>query len=239
MKVRLAPALVRELFIIAIGVAAFSHSMWSYAAFLGGRQPDPLQGGLHILHYIGWLLPGALLAFATDVGMIAVSVELRGGDRTAGKYAAFGLLAVVTYLLQWLYSVHHIEAIPLGTGVPEHLRGLAETVSTFLTVWLLPGALPLTAIAYTFSHPRDVKVTDLSVQEKRKVAPVASPVTVDVSDVASHRPLPTVIPLQAEGKVQKLHTATCVCGWSKDGYASERAAQNALTAHRRKCKVAA
>jgi len=239
MKFRLAPALVRELFIVAIGVAAFSHSMWSYAAFLGGQQPDPLQGGLHILHYIGWLLPGALLAFATDVGMIAVSVELRGGDRTTGKYAAFGLLAVVTYLLQWLYSVHHIEAIPLGTGVPEHLRGLAETVSTFLTVWLLPGALPLTAIAYTFSHPRDVKVSEVAVQEKRKVAPTPpSAITVD-------RPLPavvptaTVIPLQAEGKVQKLHTATCACGWSKDGYASERAAQNALTAHRRRCKVAA
>jgi len=224
-KRTVAPALMRELFIFAIGVAAFLHSMWSYSAFLGGQQPDPLLGGLHIVHYIGWLLPGCLLAFATDVGMIVTSMELRNGDRTKGKYAAFALLGVVTYILQWLYSLHHIEAVPLGAGVPEHMRDFAEGVSTFITVWLLPGALPLTAIAYTFSHPRDNAVRE----EKRKVqppvaAPAASLVTVD-------RPLPTVIPL-----VDAEHVATCTCGWSKS-YSSARGAQNALTAHQRRCNA--
>lgn len=240
MKRRLPSLFNREMFIFAIGAAAYMHSLWSFGTFLGGAQPDPLLSWMDFLHYLGWLIPGALLAFALDVGMIKTSMELRKGKATFGMYAAFGLLAVITYTLQWLYSVHHMDAIIIGSGVPENMRAFATSVSNFVTVWLLPGALPITAIAYTFAQsdaPMDAPRTKVTATREttREI------VTVD-------RPMPTTsaaelpageraIAVRNDASQVASFVAKCEhCGWEK-AYATPRGATNALTAHHRACKV--
>jgi len=224
------------MFIIAIGAAAYMHSLWSFGTFLGGTQPDPMQGGVQILHYLGWLIPAALLAFALDVGMIKTSQELRKGKATLAMYAAFGLLATITYTLQWLYSVHHMNAIEIGAGVPESMRGVATSVSNFITVWLLPGALPITAIAYTFAS------SDATEQPRTKVTATRETtresITVDrPATPANDGELTSGTRAIAVQSQSASFVASCVhCGWSHD-YATPRGATNALTAHRRACKV--
>ena len=229
----------REMFIIAIGAAAYLHSLWSFGTFLGGAQPDPLLGGVHILHYLGWLIPAMLLAFALDVGMIKTSQELRKGKATFAMYAAFGLLATITYTLQWLYSVHHMSAITIGAGVPVGMRDLATNVSNFLTVWLLPGALPITAIAYTFAS------SDATEQPRTKVTAMRETtresVTVEQPAKSTNAVgLPTgerALVVQPQDIQDAMHVAKCThCGWEKR-YVSPRGATNALTAHHRGCKV--
>ena len=241
MKRRLPSLFNREMFIIAIGAAAYMHSLWSFGTFLGGTQPDPMLGWLQFVHYLGWLIPAALLAFALDVGMIKTSMELRKGRATFAMYAAFGLLAIITYTLQWLYSVHHMDAIIIGSGVPDGMRFFATGVSNFVTVWLLPGALPITAIAYTFASsdtqdaPR-TKVTATRETTKESIT-VDRPATNATALGAGERAIAVQNALQSQDASGATFSASCEhCGWSHE-YATPRGATNALTAHRRACKV--
>ena len=217
-------------FLVAVSIAAIWHSSWSFATTFAGSDPG---ANAEPFVRIAWFLPGLLLASSIDIGLLVMANQVRRGEGTIAKMLAFAVLCVAMMYAQFLYISVHIPLMTLAPGVRAEWKEQVQWLRD-VGIFALPALLPVSMLLHAFSDarlPDWIKQGRKPREEKRKVASVApAAITVD-------RPLPTVIPLQAEGKVQKLHTATCKCGWSKDGYASERAAQNALTAHRRRCKV--
>ena len=92
--------------------------------------------------------------------------------------------------------------------------------------WWLSAPLPLLIAALAWLHKVDANVG------KRKSEPEAKP------KEEPAKPKPQEAKEQTESKPQiKMYFAECEepgCDWRKIGYASERAAQNALNAHMRK-----
>ena len=138
---------VAQPFIVATSVAAFFHSTWSLGTLFNGHEPAL---GLAWLY---WVAPAALIAFAIDIGLVSVSADMRGGERTPAKYVTFGVLAASTYLLQLLYIGSHMPVVALGPGVVERAQGAVLFARDF-SVYFLPALLPLSTTIYTFSYHR-------------------------------------------------------------------------------------
>ncbi len=148
-------------FIVATGVAAFAHSTWTLGTWFAGMQPivtaNLLEGGLNgewvaqSLRLVFWLLPAALIAAALDIGQIATSRDIQRGQRTFAKYATFGVFAVATYYLQWLYLAHHMPVVDLSIGIRSEMLEFAKWMRD-VSIWLIPLLLPLSTLLYTFSH---------------------------------------------------------------------------------------
>lgn len=199
-----------EIFIVATGIAAFFHSTWSLGTLFAGVQPDPSKDG--ILSYLLWVGPGALIAFALDVGQIMTSHRIRSGERTKARYATFVMLAFSTYYLQWLYIAHHMPALQLAPGVRESWGGFATLVRD-AAIWIAPLLLPLSTILYTLSG------------QSEKVAPAAPVPTVESSALV---PVATVIEV-TEPDDPKI--ASCpYCDWLNE-YETPGKARTALAAH--------
>jgi hypothetical protein len=140
---------LKQPFILTTGLAAFVHSTWALSTLFTGYGPS-ITDWQTLLSWLWWILPGALIAFALDVGQIATSAELREGDRSPAKYATFGIFAFATYILQWLYMAHHMPALDLSAGVREQWLPMAQLLRD-ASLWIIPAFLPLSTIAYTFS----------------------------------------------------------------------------------------
>lgn len=159
-------------FITATGAAALVHSTWALGTLFSGIQPDPAT---EFVHYMGWLIPALLIAFALDVGQIVTSAEIREHGLTYGRGLTFFVFAGATYYLQWLYIAHHIPALEIGAGVSEIARGTAISLRD-AALWIVPALLPLSTLLYT-----------LSGKQEQVVTPVAAPIT-NVSPVAPPAP---------------------------------------------------
>ena len=181
-----------------------------------------------------WVVPAFAIAFSIDAGQIAISVELRNGERTRWKYIAFVILAIATYFLQWLYLIAHVPMIPLGTGVAAQHATLVAMIRDF-AIWVVPGLLPISTVLYTFGYApvRRAKAT------AKPVPPPAMPMQSPAKQTA-------IVPLQKADdltiempdtqSVQAVALAFPIvcpdCNWHGE-YGTQRAATNALTAHRR------
>ena len=148
---RLGRQIYDEPFIASTGAAAFVHSTWSLSVMFSGRPPNELHNWSSVAEWLYIVLPAAFIAFSVDVGQIAISADIRNGNRRKVKLIAFGALAFATYYLQWLYMVHHVPALELGLGVRfEWLEGV--TFIRDIAIWIVPGFLPLATLLYTASH---------------------------------------------------------------------------------------
>lgn len=138
---------LQQPFIFSTGLAALVHSTWSVSTLFTGQEPFPQFS----FSWFAWILPGFLIAFSLDVGQIVTSSEIRQGDRTWQKYATFGIFAIATWYLQFLYIAHHMPHLELATGVAHATlaTGLRD-----LALWILPALLPLSTLLYTFSHSK-------------------------------------------------------------------------------------
>ena len=136
---------LRQPFIFSTGLAALVHSTWSVSTLFTGIEPYPQFSAA----WFAWVLPGFLIAFSLDVGQIVTSAEIRDGSRSLAKFATFGIFAIATWYLQFLYIAHHMPALNLAEGV-AHVA-LATTLRD-LGLWVLPLLLPLSTLLYTFSH---------------------------------------------------------------------------------------
>lgn len=219
--------LTEQPFVAATGIAALVHSTWSLATLFSGPEPYPQFS----FAWFSWVLPALMISFALDVGQIATSSEIRRGHRQRGKYAAFGVFAVATYYLQFLYLAHHIPALGFGAGVAATWAKAAEALRD-LSVWILPALLPLSTLLYTFSAER-VAATEaitpaITIEEPLTPEPVAAPTQASSTLPADPEPVQAI----AGGRFK----ATCsACGWAtvKD---DERTAKAALSGHRARCK---
>lgn len=138
---------IHQPFISATGLAAFVHSTWALATLFGGNPP-PMQFSLEFGY---WLIPAMLIAFALDVGQIATSSQIRGGQRGYVKYLTFAIFAVANYFLQWLYMAHHMPSLALAGGVRDQWQPMAELIRD-ASLWIIPAFLPLATLLYTVSE---------------------------------------------------------------------------------------
>lgn len=144
--------MIENLFVTATGIAALIHSTWSLGTIFAGQQPDPTN---NLLGFLGWIVPALLIAFALDIGQIFTSAEIRAGDKRLIKYFTFGIFALATYYLQWLYMAHHIPLLPLENGI--HAEWLPQvTLMRDMAIWIVPAFMPLSTALYTISQRNEM-----------------------------------------------------------------------------------
>ena len=203
-------------FIAATGLAALVHSTWSLAVLFSGHPPtwDPTSL-VSWAHWVYWLGPAVLIAFALDVGQIATSAEIRGGQRTGGKYTTFLVFAAATYYLQWLYIAHHMPALELGPGVYDGgLAGRIVLLTRNAAIWFIPALLPLSTTMYTLSGDGG---------EDQQAATESQGLAVELPELTDDLP---ELPAEPE-----MYTVTCEdCGWTRD-YDNQASAKRGLATH--------
>ncbi len=209
--------LVDQPFIAATGLAALVHSTWSLGTLFAGTQPDIHTDGL--IPYLFWLVPALLIAFAMDVGQIATSAEIRAGHRTKSRYFTFGVFALATYYLQWVYIAHHMPALDLAPGVRESWGGVAQLIRDS-AIWVVPALLPLSTTLYTLSGGQ----AQQPITANPEVTETKAVVIYDQQPLIVEPPTPTVFEV------------ACDCGWH-GAYDAPQKAKAALASHRRHCAV--
>lgn len=236
-------------FVFATGLAALAHSTWALATLFTGEEPHPQFSGA----WFAWVIPAFLIAFAMDVGQIVTSAEIRSGQRTFTKYVTFGVFALATYFLQWLYIVHHIPALDLADGVRADWSEMVTTIRD-LAIFIIPALLPASTLLYTFSSqhheqpqppfdaPHDEQPhddDDAPIESQNDVRPHEIDIVDDEQAPFDAPALPPQIGdefvLSSNPKLDELHTVVCEsCGWTYT-HANKKSATNAKNAHTRFC----
>jgi hypothetical protein len=136
-------------FILATAVAMFIHSTWTFNTIFGGQQPT--DG--NIIQYIMWVIPGALIAFAIDIGQIATSMKIRQARswNIVGLGITFLVLAAGGYYLQWFHLIHHMPKLAFGEGLSEATR-LSVLTARDAAIYIIPALMPLSMFLYTLSN---------------------------------------------------------------------------------------
>lgn len=211
--------MIEQPFVFTVGLAALVHSTWSLATLFAGSEPDPQ----FTVEWFAWVIPAFLIAFALDVGQINTSAEIRAGQRTTIKYVTFGVFAVGTYYLQWLYIAHHMPLLELARGVRMEWSGITGLLRD-AAIWIIPAILPLSTLLYTFSGGHEVAQPEIvQVEELRRVE-------VKTLDKALPQPGQLAIRLQDVDS----HVATCpACGWTRE-YDNPKSAIKGLATHQSK-----
>lgn len=219
--------LIQQPFVAATGVAALVHSTWSLGTLFSGDQP---AADLSI-HFIGWIVPAFLIAFALDVGQVVTSAEIRAGQRTPAKYATFAVFAAATYYLQWLYIAHHMPELSLAAGVRASWGDFTALLRD-AAIWIIPALLPLSTLLYTFSHQEPVHPVQQQQeqQQQRETIQIDQPESplldsgekvISALEVIPGIPAPVVM--------------TCPdCDWSKE-YPDQKAGKRGLRSHQVRC----
>lgn len=164
--------LFSNIFVAAVAAACFIHGTWTIATITGGQQP-PIESLsiTTVLQWVFWVLPGALVSFALDVGQFQTSVEIAKehseGKYPVLKYVTFFVISLFVYYLQWFHLVHHMPTLELSTSVTQ--SQYADTVSSIrmAIIWIYPGLLPITILLYTYSQNR-----------QQPAAPAAAPAVI-------------------------------------------------------------
>lgn len=221
----------KQPFILATGFAALVHSTWSLGTLFSGEQPaiENINSLIEAIHFVGWILPALLIAFAMDIGQISTSSKIREHGLTWQRGATFMVFAVATYYLQWLYIAHHMPALPIADGVSEFHRGLTIIIRDF-AMWLIPLLLPLSTIMYTLSEDSDKQI------QKPIELKVSEPVKqLEQLPASNEKPMADeweallFAPIEPE-----TYSAVCECGWVKE-YDNPASANRGLNMHKHNC----
>lgn len=163
-------------FIASTSVAMFVHSTWTFNTLFAGEQPI-LDGTLQAwIPYLMWVIPGALIALAIDVGQIQTSARIKHarGWVQLRLVLTFVMLASAGYYLQWFHMAHHLPSLELGQGLSQTHHATVELLKGW-AIWVIPALLPLSTILYTISDvDRGDVVPDLQVRIVDH-APVGNP----------------------------------------------------------------
>lgn len=234
--------MIENLFVTATGIAALIHSTWSLGTLLSGEQPDPSIDGLG---FLGWIIPALLISFALDIGQIYTSAEIRNGDKRIIKYLTFGIFAVATYYLQWLYMAHHIPLLGLEAGIRPDWE-YQVTLLRDMAIWIVPAFMPLSTALYTISQ-RQEKPTSVEIEvkaqgpgpypfnpDKQLLPDTIEGDELDIEDEQATEPLEPFDANNANGR----HNLSCQCGWTTGQRLRLESAERALRTHQaRYCTV--
>ena len=219
--------MIENLFVTATGIAALIHSTWALGTIFSGEQPDP---STNMLGFLGWIIPALLIAFALDIGQIFTSAEIRQGDKRAIKYVTFGIFAVATYYLQWLYMAHHIPLLALENGIrPEWLPQV--TLLRDMAIWIVPAFMPLSTALYTISQkseePKDETKPVVYEQFSIRATPAVKSFLPSATEELEEETEP-IEPIDADNA----HNLICAdCGWQTGGRLRLESAERALRTH--------
>jgi hypothetical protein len=200
--------LLSQPFLIAVSVAALLHSSWSFSTLFGGIEPTAQYSGA----WLAWVAPGVLLAFSVDIGLLSLANQIRSGQRSIGKLAAFGVLCLAMAYLQFCFIAVHAPAMTIGAGVRVEWSGLVTTLLN-ASIFVLPLLLPIALCLFAFSDST-LQLTNLPV----------SGATAEAAPAVAERPAPEQVEIEC---------AQPGCAWAGT-YKSIEAAQNALNAHQAK-----
>jgi hypothetical protein len=191
-------------FLLAVSLAALAHSSWSFATLFTGLEPQPQFTGA----WFSWIVPGVLLAFSVDIGLLSLANQIRDGKRGLGKLIAFGVLCLAMAFLQFLYIAHHAPNVTLGEGVRTDWIPTVSLIRD-ASIWVLPSLLPIALCLFAFSETAEKvieKVADTRTFELSKevaVVPEQDKLTIGKPEthdeptpevnVKSERPLPLTL----------------------------------------------
>jgi hypothetical protein len=151
--------LFSNIFVAAVAAACFIHGTWTIATITGGNQPilDTLSVSA-VLQWLFWVIPGALVSFALDIGQFQTSVEIAKehseGRYPVLKYITFFVISLFVYYLQWFHLVHHMPALALSESVLSSTYADTVTSIRMAIIWIYPALLPVTILLYTYSQNR-------------------------------------------------------------------------------------
>lgn len=134
------------LFIIVTGLAALPHTVWAFSTVMNGNEPVQFT-----VVWFAWIFTGLMLGISIDVGQIAISIQIARGERTLPRYVAFGVLCLLTFYCQWLYTADHTPLIGLGQGINLSVMAFSGGLRD-AGVWLLPASIPFATLVYTFGY---------------------------------------------------------------------------------------
>lgn len=140
-------------FVTAAALAALVHSCWTFSVFFAG---DPPTGDN--LAYAGWLIPGVLLAFAIDVGLLTVSARLKKHGPSLAKLITFGFLSLFMGYAQFLFSISHAPHIPISAGVRAEWISFVEFLRD-LSIFVLPLMLPIAITLHSLDREKETVTT--------------------------------------------------------------------------------
>lgn len=211
--------ITRHGFIFATSVAMFVHSTWTFNTLFAGKQPH-LDGSFQAwIPYVLWVVPGALIAAAIDIGQVQTSSKLmRAKDwtRRLTLSITFIVLAIAGYYLQWFHLIHHMPDLAFGAGLSTETENTIRSIRD-AAIWIIPALLPISTILYTMSEIGEHVDVNHAVNQQ-----ITTPVVVETEPIA-----------QLEDVLQNnSHIVECAsCGWSKT-YDNELSATRGLATHK-------
>jgi hypothetical protein len=176
-------------FVTAVSIAALLHSSWSLSTYFTGSEPTPQFTTL----WFAWVLPGALIGIAIDIGILSIAIELKHGQRSRAKLAAFFVLSAAMFYLQFLYLAAHTPLVPIAPGVSAGWLTVATTLRD-LSVWVIPALLPLACLLYAFSDRKNDKQEPARQnRDQRRAALIAGMESAPIASTPSALPKPNEV----------------------------------------------
>lgn len=194
--------LAKSPFVLFTSIAALIHSSWALSTVFGGKEP-PIG-----FEWLGWVIPGFLLAASIDVGLLSTALSVERGDRSKARLITFIVLAISMFLLQFFYAVTHFPDVALSAGVRPEWAGAFTLVRDAMIV-IGPLLLPVAITLHTFANTR----TEEAVQAKSLIIRQSQPMTITTAVACPH------------------------CGWNRE-YSTVDLAQRALKLHIDTCSKA-
>lgn len=171
-------ALKQHAFIGAVAIACFIHGTWTIATITGGQPPAAVVDLGSLMAWLFWVVPGALVSFALDIGQYRTAVEISAahaaGRRPLGKYVTFVVISGFVYYLQWYHLIHHLPALTVAPSVASGPHGPVVALLSGFIVWIYPALLPITTLLYTLSHTTPSAPSSAAAPEVAVTAPPLS-----------------------------------------------------------------
>lgn len=228
-----------HVFIIASGLAALIHSVWSLDIAFAGHETslaaDPVNA-------IFRKAVAFLIAASIDIGQVVTASEIKKGHKSRSKYLTFFSFAIATYLLQFYYMIHHTPDLQLSEGIRAEWVWIVKLISD-ASVWIIPALLPMCTLFYTFSQQTDGREHELHVRAVQ-LNQAAEAMDMEVERRVQERLAKPPDPILPETSPYKVLAApakdmvwmTCPdCEWSNT-YANKQLAESGLRGHRPYCK---
>jgi hypothetical protein len=151
----------------AIAIATFKHSAWSFGAVMEGLPPKldwahltfDLAGTFAIGSLLIWYFWGALMAVASDVGMVVIAKSFRSAREDGFTWREDGLLmgayiivAFISAYTQFYYAAQHTAPLlATASQIPSLQNGGSLNWLLQYAVVILPPMLPGMSILYTLA----------------------------------------------------------------------------------------
>jgi len=139
---------INHIFLITVSLTAITHSTWSFSTVFTGAEPVQFT-----FAWFAWFVPGFLMAFSIDMGLLSMANRIRAGERHASILLAFIVLCLAMCYAQFWYVSSHMPLVPVSAGVRADWQSNVQLYRD-QAVWVFPSLLPIALMLYTFKDKR-------------------------------------------------------------------------------------